>query len=352
MDDLLLQRFKDGDAGAAIALRNQLRTLAARVLVAPQWGLKDSGIRAGLEREAAQVALDSGQDTVVALTEEALTHACAIGIRVLREREAPDQLEHPDALELARVGAQTASAGQIARVEAHLANCARCTGHMAALRSALKAATTAQQAPSRAVAPAPRPQRPAPRPKSARRKDGPSRPPKSKASSASKGGIPWLAILGALAVVGGIVWRMQPSAEQEVWARAALLPDELPPSARADLYSGPSKRAIARLRDGGCRESASTLHLQAKDSQDPFLHWYEGVAWVCAREGGKALDALDQSAALSEDQRPWGYDWWRAQALVLEGKDTEALALLDGLARSDHGRSQDAEMLAKRIRGQ
>ena len=164
--------------------------------------------------------------------------------------------------------------------------------------------------------------------------------------------MPWLAILAGVALIVGVVWRVQPSEEQKTWARAALLPDELPPSARAELYSGPSKRAISQLADGNCRESATTLHLQAKGSGDPYLHWYEAVAWVCARDGAQALTALDQVTALADSELPWGYAWWRAQALVLEGQDAEALALLDELAGSKHPRAGDAAGLATRIRGQ
>ncbi len=350
MDEQLLQRFRDGDPGATVPLRNQLRTLAARVLAAPQWGIQDSGTRAGLEREAAQASLSSGANTAVALTEDVLAQAGAQGIELLRSREPGTPEEHPAALELARVGTQTASAVQMARVEAHTQACPKCSQHLDILKNALRVATTAQRAPAQ---PAPvRPRAKAPRPKSARRKDGPSKPVKPKQAAGSKsGGIPWLAVLAGVAVVAGIVWRLQPSDEQKVWARAELLPDELPPSARAALYSGPAKRAISQLADGNCRESATTLHLQAKGSGDPYLHWYEGVAWVCARDGSKALEALDQVTA-AEEELPWGYDWWRAQALVLDGQSAQALVLLDDLAASKHARAGDASALASRLRAQ
>ena len=238
----------------------------------------------------------------------------------------------------------------MARVEAHTQACPKCNQHLDILKNALRVATTAQRAPAQ---PAPvRPRAKAPRPKSARRKDGPSKPVKPKQAAGSKsGGIPWLAVLAGVAVVAGIVWRLQPSDEQKVWARAELLPDELPPSARAALYSGPAKRAISQLADGNCRESATTLHLQAKGSGDPYLHWYEGVAWVCARDGSKALEALDQVTA-AEEELPWGYDWWRAQALVLDGQSAQALVLLDDLAASKHARAGDASALASRLRAQ
>lgn len=350
MDEQLLQRFRDGDPGATVPLRNQLRTLAARVLAAPQWGIQDSGTRAGLEREAAQASLNSGANTAVALTEDVLAQAGAQGIELLRGGEPGKAEEHPAALELARVGTQTASAVQMARVEAHTQACPKCSQHLDILKNALRVATTAQRAPTQPVPAKPR-ARPA-RPKSARRKDGPSKPAKPKQAQSKTGaGVPWLAVLAGLAVVAGIVWRLQPSDEQKIWARAELLPDELPPSARAALYSGPAKRAISQLADGNCRDSATTLHLQAKGSGDPYLHWYEGVAWVCARDGAKALEALDLVSATDQDL-PWGYDWWRAQALVLEGQDDQALVLLDDLVASGHARAGDASAMASRIRAQ
>ena len=376
MDDQLLQRFRDGDPGATVSLRNQLRTIAARVLSAPQWGLQDSGMRAGLEREAAQASLSSGANAAVALTEEVLVHAGAQGIELLRRREPLVGEGHPAALEIARVASDTASAVQHARVESHNQDCKRCTQHLEILKAALRAATTAQRPtaqPSPAqpsptqpssVQPRPAPASPArgparvrsqPRPsgpRSARRRDGSSKPGAAKLGAEKGPGVPWLAILGSVAVLAGAVWRVQPSAEQRIWARAELLPVELPPSARADLYRGPAKRAISQLGDGNCRDSATTLHLQAKGTDDPYLHWYEGVAWVCARDGAKALEAMGQVSSLAGADVPWGYNWWRAQALVLEGEDDKALVLLDKLAGSRHARAGDASALAGRIRDQ
>ncbi|MFT5584356.1 MAG: bacterioferritin-associated ferredoxin [Cognaticolwellia sp.] len=355
MDEQLLQRFRDGDPGATVPLRNQLRTLAARVLAPPQWGVQDSGTRAGLERDAAQATLASGANTAVALTEEVLAQAGAQGIGLLRSREPHAAEGHPAALEIARVASSTASAVQLARVNAHTQDCGRCRKHLEILKAALRAATTAQRGPTLTRTPTgPRPEtRPRPpRPKSARRRDGPSKAAAPKRIASEGRGLPWLAILGGVAVLAGIVWRLQPSDEQIIWARAELLPTELPPTARADLYSGPSKRAISELRDGSCRDSATTLHLQAKGSGDAFLHWYEGVAWVCARDGAKALEALDQVSNIAGADVPWGYGWWRAQALVLAGQDGQALVLLDELAGSRHARAGDASALAGRIRGQ
>lgn len=352
MDQKLVEQFIAGDPSAVTPLRNQLRTLAARVLGAPQWSLQDSGLRAQMEREAAQNTLESGENSVQALTEEAMSQAGASGIRFLRRRDVVIG-EHPDPLEMARVGLGAASAAQVARVEGHLTDCEPCRHHMEALRHALRTAATAQAAPKAPTRPLPQPA--APRPRSARRKDKPL-PPKPKRSApkskgTQSGSLPILPFLALLAVVGAVVWKLQPSDQQRVWARAALLPDELPPAQRAPLYEGPAKRAISQLRDGHCRESATTLHLEAKGQSDPYLHWYEGTAWVCARDGDKALQAFDQVARLAEsDTLPWGYDWWRAQALILEGEDEQALELLDTLAQREHGRSADARALASALR--
>lgn len=361
MDDQLLQRFRDGDPGATVSLRNQLRTIAARVLSAPQWGLQDSGMRAGLEREAAQASLASGANAAIALTEEVLVHAGAQGIELLRSREPLVGEGHPAAVEIARVASDTASAVQHARLESHNQDCKRCTQHLEILKTALRAATTAQPHPA-----APRPAQASPDrgparvrskprpsgPRSARRRDGASKPGAAKLGAEKGPGLPWLAILGSVAVLAGAVWRVQPSDEQRTWARAELLPVELPPSARANLYRGPAKRAISQLGDGNCRDSAITLHLQAKGTDDPYLYWYESVAWVCARDGAKALEAMGQVSSLAGTDVPWGYSWWRAQALVLEGEDGKALVLLDELAGSRHARAGDASALAGRIRDQ
>ena len=361
MDDQLLQRFRDGDPGATVSLRNQLRTIAARVLSAPQWGLQDSGMLAALERKAAQAALASGADAAIALTEEVLVQAGAEGIELLRSREPLVGEGHPAAVDIARVASNTASAIQHARVESHNQDCKRCTHHLEILKAALRAATTVQPRPAQPspaqAGPGRGPARPRSKPKpseprTARRRGGASKPGSAKLGAEEKPGLPWLAILASVAVLAGAIWRVQPSDEQRTWARAELLPVELPPSARANLYRGPAKRAISQLEDGNCRDSATTLHLQAKGTNDPYLHWYEGVAWVCARDGAKALEAMAQVSSLAGTDVPWGYNWWRAQALVLEGEDAKALVLLDQLAGSRHARGRDASALAGRIRDQ
>ena len=95
MDDKLIQRFHDGEASAAPALRNQLRAIAARVLSAPQWELRNHDERERLEREVAAEAMESRHENAVGYALAAMSGASVRGLRKLRRRDGMHDDDHP-----------------------------------------------------------------------------------------------------------------------------------------------------------------------------------------------------------------------------------------------------------------
>ncbi|MCK6522665.1 hypothetical protein L6R49_14640, partial [Myxococcota bacterium] len=161
---------------------------------------------------------------------------------------------------------------------------------------------------------------------------------------------PWLPIALVALGVGFFAWRdAQPSEEQRAWAVAALLPAELPPTDLGARYSGTTKAAFDEMGRGSCRSAAGRLRSAARSApQDPMLPWAEGMALVCARDGKAALLAFKQVESLGG--RPFGWDWWTAQALLLDGQLELGLGRLDGLASTSHPRAGQARTLAAKVR--
>ena len=346
MDQELITRFRAGDDEARAAVRNHLRAVAARVLAAPQWKLSEVTTRSALEVQAAVAALESPAQEPVSFAMAAMHAAGVAGLEHLRALDGALG-DHPKAEVMVKVALETAIGAQVLHVDRHAEGCAACRAHLDVLRAALTSAATAQRstAPSR-----PEPKRekvvqPEPKKK--------SRPtPRARPKKQPEQGLPLasMAFVAAL-VVGGVWWGTQLSDEEKAWAAAAHLPDELPPGAMAAHYDGSTRDAILGMAKGDCRGASAKLHMASKRAPDDYdLRYLEGMALVCMRDP-MSLDALqDVNDNVHWDDLPWGFEWWYAQALVLNDDIGGALDELDRLAGMDHGRSQDAEALAATLR--
>jgi hypothetical protein len=360
MDDQLVQRFNEGDPTATMAMRNQLRAMAARVLSSPQWEL-GAEARQNLEREAAGEAMEGGGKNAVAFTVAAMSSAAQRGLTWLRKRDGMRDGDHPARHMVVGVALQTASANHKLHVESHWKDCPACKHHFDVVDEALRGATKAQAA-AQLVAPAPPPSaQPADdlasfareRARQQRKKPKAKKAAKKRRRRKKKGQKPpalWpiLAVAGALAA--GFWYTAQPSDEQRAWQAAAILPDELPPVGRAHTFDAQIQRAIESAADGDCRQAGNKLHAAAKTNPDDYwLAYYEGMAWVCERDGRRATAALERVDLMTTDV-PWGYTWWLGQALLLDQRTDEGLAVLDSLGASSHPRADDARILAAKAR--
>lgn len=383
MDESLVRRFQEGDLTAVMAVRNHLRELAGRALGAGELAVKDEDERAKLEQQAAQMAIAARPDNAVAFAREALRAALTLGIERARREIPPPPGDHPAPPLIAAIALETASLAQARLFKQHADACPPCAHLLTAAQHTLRAAIHAEApaapaAPVRsknlaqrsaeslppsvdtlsrvmaeAAAEADEPAaRPGPRPaaKGPAAAPRPAASPPRRAPAQATGGVPWLPIALVTLGVAFFAWRdAQPTDEQRAWAMAALLPPELPPTDLGARYEGTTKAAFDELGRGSCRSAAGRLRSAARSApQDPMLPWAEGMALVCARDGKGALLAFRQVETLGG--KPFGWDWWTAQALLLDGQLELGLGRLDGLAATTHPRAAQARALAARVR--
>jgi hypothetical protein len=387
MDESLVRRFQEGDLTAVMAVRNHLRDLAGRALSAGELRVDDEDERSKMEQQAAAMAIAARPDSAVAFAREALRAALTLGIERWRREIPPPPGDHPAPALIAAIALETASLAQARLFKQHADACPACAHLLTASQHTLRAAIQTE-APAAAPPPAPgrsrnlaqrqpdalppsvdtlsrvmaeaaaeaddttsKPSskptaRPAP-------KQSPSRPAASaprRARAEASSGLPWIPIVLVTLGVGFFAWRdAQPSDEQRTWATAALLPPELPPTDLGARYEGTTRAAFDDMGRGGCRSAAGRFRSAARSApQDPMLPWAEGLALVCARDGKGALLAFKQVEALGG--RPFGWDWWTAQALLLDGQLELGLGRLDGLGSTSHPRAAQARALAARVR--
>jgi hypothetical protein len=152
-------------------------------------------------------------------------------------------------------------------------------------------------------------------------------------------------------VFGGLGYQRWAPKPEPVEVRIAwLLPQELPPTARAEELQGMAKEAVLSMRKGRCDQAADRLHMEfRKDSDNLWVRYYEGLAHVCARNGLPALEALREVESSMEDP-PFGTPWWLAQAQLLAGDVAAGLGALDSLSGTEHPRALQAATLARVIR--
>ena len=390
MDESLVRRFQEGDLTAVMAVRNHLRDLAGRALSAGELRVDDEDERSKMEQQAAAMAIAARPDSAVAFAREALRAALTLGIERWRREIPPAPGDHPAPALIAAIALETASLAQARLFKQHADACPACAHLLTASQHTLRAAIQTE-APAAAPPPPPAPGRsrnlaqrqadalppsvdtlsrvmaeaaaeadepnakpnakPNARPSP---KQSPGRPaaasPPRRATAQTKSGLPWIPIVLVTVGVGFFAWRdAQPSDEQRAWAMAALLPAELPPTDLGARYAGTTKAAFDDMGRGGCRSAAGRLRSAARSApQDPMLPWAEGMALVCARDGKGALLAFKQVEALGG--KPFGWDWWTAQALLLDGQLELGLGRLDGLASTSHPRAAQARALAAKVR--
>ena len=385
MDESLVRRFQEGDLTAVMAVRNHLRDLAGRALSSGELRVDDEDERAKMEQQAAAMAIAARPDSAVGFAREALRAALTLGIERWRREFPPPPGDHPAPTLIAAIALETASLAQARMFKQHADACPACAHILTASQHTLRAAI---QTESPAPAPAPTPGRsrnlaqrqadalppsvdtlsrvmaeaaadadvPQTKPSAkATPKQSPSRPaaaasPPRRAQAPAKSGLPWIPIVLVTLGVGFFAWRdARPSDDQRAWAMAALLPAELPPTDLGARYEGTTKAAFDDMGRGGCRSAAGRFRSAARSApQDPMLPYAEGLALVCARDGKGALLAFKQVEALGG--KPFGWDWWTAQALLLDGQLELGLGRLDGLASTSHPRAAQARALAARVR--
>lgn len=338
MDEHLLERYRSGDPQAATALRNHLRSVAARVLDTAQFPLPDADRRRTAEADSARRAMERPSPDVVTYATRTMTYALAAGIRALQDADPAGA--GVDAELMARVVMETASAAQAEEFARQMSAHPGAQRHLEAARHALKASVAArEQAEAVEEAPAGRPvprRGPLGPPRSAAR-----RPPRPKAASVW----PLVAALVLVGVVVGVA-ATRPGVRPEA---AFLLPAELPPVEGAWRRGGVVRTAAELVESGDCEGAARTLVAAGSTSTDPFVHWYIGLAWVCARRGPEATAALERARSLAATA-PFGFDWWMAQAELLDGSVDEALDRLDALGATEHPRASQARALARDVR--
>jgi hypothetical protein len=349
MDDSLFQRFLSGDPLAATGVRNHLRAVAHRVLAAPQWEMPDSDIRR--ERESAAVAeiLQSPGHSMVQAASMVMAVSLRTGLEQLRTAQGIPQGHIPTDL-LARRAIDKLNDDEKEQVRSHLEGCPTCSRHLEVARSALKAATSSQKADPPIVASATRTPVPSnKRPTSTRtaKKDKPTK-------SAGVGHSEWVTqgviLLGLFYLVFHFTRpNHQELTERATQTRSEMLPTELPPTALAGTFESSIEVNIQLMSSGRCANSAIRLsRFLERDPENRLLRYYYSLALLCDRQAKNAMESFGILHQMEGD-RFWGEQWWRAQALYLNGSDEKAMLLLDKISESQHGRAADAEALLKRI---
>ena len=362
MDERLLRRYRNGDPRAGTALKNHLRALASRVLSSPGWKLTGTQ-RRELEVEAAKQGLQSSARSMLQFAADGLAVASELALVELRRSDGVAH-GHPEASLVVAVAMETASPAQVAQLEAHGEACKVCPRHVEVVKQALKVAASSSvvEPPSHGPEPhfsdedteelpeglqdAPaRPRKPTAmdlrRPRSARagrEEDAPS--------LVSMAG-PFLLLL-ALVLAYGWFQATNSGVRDRPWV--ALVPDELPPTEQAWRVEGAARQGVDALAAGNCTEAAHRLALDAKRRPDElWVRYYEGLAWVCLRDGPRARAALE-AVQYMNGAKPYGLAWWLAVAQLLDDRPEEALASLDELAGKQHARAADAAKLANQLR--
>ena len=390
MDDALLNRWKQGEPQATTAVRNAIRTVAERVLSNPALRnaegtggralVSDEERRRELTSAVAKEVMERGGDsanTVTALALMVSARHVIEALRVGRPLAGTAHLPPPVAVSCALAPASMAAAQRDAS-NRHLESCKSCADDVRLVREVVRSASTVVQDTSAAAieeavaataadamaqavqdaaddvedgpneAPAPRETRPT-------RPSRPSaRPPRrGEAAAEPSGGFFKAAwpLLVLLALGAWYAWsRHQDALHAAVLPQVAALANRTPPALvrgeKAPAYVEDAMRDLAR---GDCLQAAARFRTARRQHPDDRRVWVlEGASFVCAGDGAAALQPLDIVAR--EGEPTPAIHWYRAQALLLEGRAADALELLEKVAASDNPHRAAAKPQIDQIR--
>ena len=394
MDDALVERWQGGDATAATAVRNAVRSWAERVLGHPALiGALGPGTRAPVASEEARrevtariaaEVMQRGPGSANQVKALALMSAGRLAIESLQEgrpahagggRHVPPPIAVAMVLYPDGVNERVRSA-----IEKHLEECPACREDLRIMdrivrnldavdhevtRSDLAeearkvdarlAETVDLEQVMREAAQAEREQRSRAAPRrpvaSGKGKVLPGPDPAPSRSSLRA----FLPLLVIAALIGGY-WYSREDSPQGGPVRhegmAALAVTDPPEVGKVSDLPSEAQLVVADLGRGDCRMAAGRLPaMQAARPDNLRLVVLEAGCLVCAGDARRALRVLDEL----ETKVPEGADaarqrhWYRAQALLLQGRGQEAVEALRAAEANDPRHRSQARALAERV---
>lgn len=393
MDDALVERWKGGDATAATAVRNAVRSWAERVLGHPALlGALGPGARNRMGNEeqrretTARIAADVMRRAPASANQTKALSLMAAG-RLAIESLQDGRPAHPSGgrhlpppIAVAMVLYPEGVNPRVREaLEKHLGECPACREDLRIMDSIVRnldavdhevtrsdlaeearkvdaalADTVDLEQVMRDAARAERERQQ--RPPSARpATKGPRKLPRPEPRASSGALRAFVPVLVVLAVGAGIWWTQRggdaPAALRHdgVVALADLTPPDI---GRLSELPSEAQLVVADLGRGDCRTAAGRLKgLQHARPDDLRLVVYEGAALVCAKDGRRALQVLDEL----EERVPAGSEaarqrhWYRAQALLLQGEASQAVTALRRAEAEDPRHRSQARALADRV---
>ena len=372
MDDVLVARWRDGDAKASTAIRNGIRSIAERVLshpaldgvVGPQAAaeLADDGRRRELTARLAKdvmrrQAANAAQIKALAIMAASrhVVEALQSGWPKTDEAHLPPQVTVSMALSAAGLAPRVREAA-----ERHLANCKRCADaiHVVDRIVRTQEATVddtrredlvaeAARADARAAEVSRQKAREARKRRAEAKAGGSSPKRRNRDRDQARKRLP-AAVYGlvGLAVVAGGVWLWMDRSDDGrpgpvgPVAGLAAIADRSPPDVGRLADLPPEVQfAVGDLANGDCRTAAGRFRSARSQAGDKArLYVLEAGAFVCAGDSRKALRALKDMDAMIADKGgsvPRSASWFRAQAQLMDGDAGSALISLSDARIND-----------------
>lgn len=386
MDDALIQEWRGGQPHATTAVRNAVRSTAERVLGHPLL-LQHAGprtlarLRSEEERREATQAvatevMSRRVTTAAQLSAMSRMVAARVAVEALQESHPPGEAAHLPAP--VAVSHALAPDGLLPRVRdaaaRHLERCSHCANDqriLKAIAAALVEPVSIEPLPAAEPAPAADVDalyaaaaadlgagaRPRPRPAgSSKARSKPARVLPDPEPEPRRAWVGFAVLTAGIAALG--VWLalggdapVLPSARNP--ALAELADRSAPDVGRLRDLPGEVQFAVADLASGDCRTAAARM--RAARSQQPDaarLYVLEAASQICAGDGKSALAALADMDSMLDGQRPpKASHWYRAQAHLLRGEGTQALAALGETVAHDPKHRKEADQQRTDIQG-